>query len=184
VEHNGQVYGPIAPMLEQGKVLAATITGNRGPIFQGWTPAAKLKIMGVDAFSAGEFQEREGTEVVRHEDPAMGVYKKLLVRDNRLAGVVLVGDASDSNRYMEWLRHNSDLVLRRRNLLFPEPEPDRGRSRAELPDSETVCGCMGVSKGAIIQTVHQRGINTLPQLEEATRASTGCGSCTAATTVR
>jgi nitrite reductase (NADH) large subunit len=180
VEHNGQVYGLIAPLLEQGKVLAATITGNRGPMFQGWTPAAKLKIMGVDVFSAGEFQEREGTEVVRYEDPAMGVYKKLLVRDNRLTGVVLVGDASDSNRYMEWLRHNSDLVLRRRNLLFPEPEPDRGSSIAELPDAETVCGCMGVSKGAIIQAIHQRGINTLPQLKEATRASTGCGSCTAA----
>ena len=71
VEHNGQVYGLVAPLLEQGKVLAATITGNKGPLFQGWKPAAKLKIMGVDVFSAGEFQENDGVEAVRYEDPAL-----------------------------------------------------------------------------------------------------------------
>ncbi|HXI44148.1 MAG TPA: nitrite reductase large subunit NirB [Bryobacteraceae bacterium] len=178
VEHNGQVYGLVAPLLEQGKVLAATITGNKGPLFQGWKPAAKLKIMGVDVFSAGEFQENDGVEAVRYEDQALGVYKKLLLRGNRLAGVVLVGDASDSNRYMDWLRNDADLVMRRRNLLFPESEEDRGASVAEVADSETICGCMGVSKGAIIGAVHEKGIRTLAQLKECTRASTGCGSCT------
>jgi nitrite reductase (NADH) large subunit len=177
VEHNGQVYGLVAPLFEQGKVLAATITGNKGPVFQGWKPAAKLKIMGVDVFSAGDFSESEGTEVVRYEDSTLGIYKKLLVRDNRLAGVVLVGDAADSNRYMDWLRNDTDLAMRRRNLLFPEPEPDRGESVAEMEDSVTVCGCTGVSKGAIIQAIHQKGVRTLAQLKESTRASTGCGSC-------
>jgi nitrite reductase [NAD(P)H] large subunit len=177
VEHNGQVYGLVAPLFEQGKVLAATITGNKGPVFQGWKPAAKLKIMGVDVFSAGDFAESEGTEVVRYEDATLGIYKKLLVRDNRLAGVVLVGDAADSNRYMDWLRNDTDLAMRRRNLLFPEPEPDRGESIAEMEDSVTVCGCTGVTKGAIIQAIHQKGVRTLAQLKESTRASTGCGSC-------
>ena len=177
-EHNGVVYGLVAPLLDQGKVLAATITGNRGPVFQGWTPAAKLKIMGVDVFSAGEFEEKPDMEVVRYEDPGIGVYKKLLVRDNRLIGVVLVGEAADSNRYMEWLRQSTDLTMRRRNLLFPEPEPDHGTSVAEMSDAETVCGCMGVTKGAIIDAIHSRGVNTMAQLKECTRASTGCGSCT------
>jgi nitrite reductase (NADH) large subunit len=177
VEHNGQVYGLVAPLFEQGKVLAATITGNKGPVFQGWKPAAKLKIMGVDVFSAGDFAETEGTEVVRYEDATLGIYKKLLVRDNRLAGVVLVGDAADSNRYMDWLRNDTDLAMRRRNLLFPEPEPDRGESIAEMEDSVTVCGCTGVTKGSIIQAIHQKGVRTLAQLKESTRASTGCGSC-------
>jgi nitrite reductase (NADH) large subunit len=67
VEHRGQVYGLVAPLFEQGKVLAATITGNKGPVFQSWKPAAKLKIMGVDVFSAGTFEEGDGTEVVRYE---------------------------------------------------------------------------------------------------------------------
>src|SRR5215472_10062578 len=119
-EHRGLVYGLVAPLFEQGKVLAATLTGNKGPSFTGWKPAAKLKIMGVEVFSAGEFEEREGTEVVRYEDAALGVYKKILVRHNRLAGVVLVGDASDSNRYMDWLRNDTDLIIHRRNLLFPQ----------------------------------------------------------------
>ena len=178
VEHKGRIYGLVAPLFEQGKVLAATITGNRGPTFTGWKPAAKLKIMGVDVFSAGEFEEREGTEVVRYEDATLGVYKKILVRENRLAGVVLVGDAADSNRYMDWLRNDKDLILHRRNLLFPEAEPDRGESVAEMADSETVCGCTGVSKGTVIHAIHHRGVRTLAQLKETTRASTGCGSCT------
>jgi nitrite reductase (NADH) large subunit len=180
VEHRGQVYGLVAPLFEQGKVLAATITGNKGPTFEGWKPAAKLKIMGVDVFSAGEVQESEDAHAVRYEDPAMGVYKKLIIRDNRLAGVVLVGDAADSGRYMEWLRTNADLLVRRRNLLFPEAVADHGQSIADMPDAETVCGCMGVTKGEIIATIHEQGVNTMAQLKECTRASTGCGSCAGA----
>jgi nitrite reductase (NADH) large subunit len=179
VEHNDEIFGLVAPLFEQGKVLAATISGNRGPVFTGWKPAAKLKIMGVDVFSAGNFEESPDVEVVRYEDAAMGVYKKLLVRNNRLTGVILVGDASDSNRYMEWLRHDADLVMHRRNLLFPEPVADHGEGVAEIADSETVCGCLGVSKGQIISAIHEKGINTMAQLKECTRASTGCGSCAA-----
>jgi nitrite reductase (NADH) large subunit len=176
-EHRGETFGLVAPLFDQGKVLAATITGNRGPTFEGWAPAAKLKVMGVEVFSAGEFLEKPGSDVVRYEDPASGVYKKLLVRDNKLAGCVLVGDTSDSNRYMDWLRSSTDLEVRRRNLLFPEPVADHGSSIAEIPDSETVCGCMGVSKGKIIHAIHEKGIRTMAQLKECTRASTGCGSC-------
>jgi nitrite reductase (NADH) large subunit len=181
VEHRGQVYGLVAPLLEQGKVLAATITGNKGPTFEGWTAAAKLKVMGVEVFSAGDVQEQEdnGSHSVRYEDPALGIYKKLTIRDNRLTGVVLVGDAGDSGRYMEWLRTNADLVVRRRNLLFPEPVADNGEGVAEMSDGETVCGCMGVTKAQIIAAIHEKGVNTMAQLKERTKASTGCGSCTA-----
>ncbi len=176
-EHRGEVFGLVAPLFEQGKVLAATITDNRGTGFEGWAPAAKLKVMGVEVFSAGEFLETPGADVVRYEDPASGVYKKLLVRDNKLAGCVLVGDTADSNRYMDWLRTGASLEVRRRNLLFPEPVEDKGSSIAEIPDSETVCGCLGVTKGKIITAIHEQGIQTMAQLKECTRASTGCGSC-------
>ena len=178
-EHRGQTFGLIAPLLEQGKVLAATITGNRGPVFSGSVPAAKLKIMGVDIFSAGAIDDSQpGMEVVRYEDPAEGVYKKLLVKDNRLHGIVLVGDASDEHRYMDWLRKGADLEKQRRHLLFPPPSEDPGLDVAQMSDTETVCGCVGVTKGEIIHAIHERGVNTLSQLKECTRASTGCGSCT------
>src|SRR5256885_10653178 len=66
VEHNGTCYGLVAPLFEQGKVLAATITGNRGPVYGGTNQAAKLKIMGVDVFSAGNFSEKgPGAAAVR-----------------------------------------------------------------------------------------------------------------------
>jgi nitrite reductase (NADH) large subunit len=176
-EHRGEIFGLVAPLFEQGKVLAAAITGNREAKFEGWKPAAKLKVMGVDVFSAGEYLDSPGTDVVRYEDAGTGTYKKLLVRANQLVGCILVGDVDDSNRYMEWLRSGTDLVVRRRSLLFPEPVADKGSSIAEMPDSETVCGCMGVTKGNIITAIHDKGISTMAQLKECTRASTGCGSC-------
>jgi nitrite reductase (NADH) large subunit len=100
VEHRGICYGPVAPLFEQGKVLAATITGHRGPDYTGTVPASKLKIVGVDVFSAGEIDD-DGAEPVRYEDPSLGVYKKVAVREGKLAGVILVGDLSDSHKYME-----------------------------------------------------------------------------------
>src|SRR5438477_3804410 len=151
VQHNGVCYGLVAPLIEQGKVLAATITGNKGPRYEGSVTAAKLKIMGVDVFSAGDFSEKApGTDVVRYEDAALGVYKKLTLRDGKLSGAILVGDTSDSHRYMEWLRTQEDLTPLRRQLLFPDPSEDAGLDVAEMPDTKVVCGCIGVTKGAII----------------------------------
>jgi nitrite reductase (NADH) large subunit len=177
VEHRGVCYGLVAPLFEQGRVLAATITGHRGPAYTGTVPAAKLKIVGTDVFSAGEING-DDDEPVRYEDPALGVYKKVALRGGRLAGVILVGDTSDSHRYMEWLRTGADLADRRRHLLFPPPAADAGLDVAEMAESATICGCVGVTKGAIIQAIHERGVSTLSQLKESTRASTGCGSCT------
>ncbi|PYR88321.1 MAG: nitrite reductase large subunit [Acidobacteria bacterium] len=177
-EHNGICYGLVAPLFEQGKVLAGTIAGNPGPRYAGSVQAAKLKIMGVDVFSAGAWEEAPGVEPVRYEDPGLGVYKKLSLRDGKLAGVILVGDAGDSHRYMDWLRSGANLDRARRHLLCPPPSEDAGLDVAEMPESAIVCGCIGVTKGTIIHAIHHRGVNTLSQLKEVTRASTGCGSCT------
>jgi nitrite reductase (NADH) large subunit len=178
VEHDGVCYGLVAPLIEQGKVLAATITGNKGPVYSGSIQAAKLKIMGVDVFSAGAWADADDAEPVRFEDRALGVYKKLVLRGAKLAGVILVGDTSDSHRYMDWLRSDADLSTTRRHLLFPPPAADGGLDIAQMAETATVCGCVGVTKGAIIQAIHEKGVNTLSQLKDATRASTGCGSCT------
>ncbi len=178
VEHNGICYGLVAPLIEQGKVLAATITGNKGPAYSGSVQAAKLKIVGIDVFSAGHWADAADAEAVRYDDPALGVYKKLVLRQGKLSGVILVGDTSDSHRYMDWLRADVDLTAQRRHLLFPPPTSDSGLDIAAMAESATICGCVGVTKGAIIQSIHEKGVNTLSQLKEATRASTGCGSCT------
>ena len=177
VEHRGICYGLVAPLIEQGKVLAATLTGNKGPTYTGTVLAAKLKIMGVDVFSAGDWSEQHA-DPVRFEDRALGIYKKLTIRDGKLVGAILVGDTSDSHRYMDWLRSGADLAEKRAHLLFPPPASDGGLDLAEMSDATTICGCVGVTKGAIIQAIHEKGVCTLSQLKETTRASTGCGSCT------
>ncbi|HEX7895530.1 MAG TPA: FAD-dependent oxidoreductase, partial [Terriglobales bacterium] len=178
VQHRGICYGLVAPLIEQGKVLAATITGNKGPTYEGTVLGTKLKIMGVDVFSAGEINDKvDGSEVIRYEDPSLGIYKKLTLKNNKLSGVILVGETRDSHNYMEWLRSQNDLSTMRRQLLFPDSSADTGLDVAQMSDSETICGCMGVSKGAIIQAIHKQGVCTMAQLKEHTRASTGCGSC-------
>src|SRR5579863_10063352 len=150
-EHRGQTFGLVAPLYDQARVLAATITENRGSGFSATAPAAKLKIMGVDIFSAGSIDEKEpGVEAIRYEDPALGAYKKLLIKNNRLHGMILVGDIEDEHVYMDWMRSGTDLAPMRRQLLFP-PARDLGLEVADMPDSETICGCNGVRKGDIIQ---------------------------------
>src|SRR3990170_2760897 len=88
VEHNGVCYGLIAPLIEQARVLAATIAGHKGATYTGSIPAAKLKIMGVDVFSAGDWADAPDAEAVRYEDPSLGIYKKLVVRGGRLSGAI------------------------------------------------------------------------------------------------
>lgn len=178
VEHRGTCYGLVAPLMDQGKVLAAAITGNKGTGFESSVPATKLKIMGVEVFSAGQWDESSGGgEVVRFEDPSLGIYKKLVVKDGVLQGFILVGDTEDSPKYLDWLRSAKDLTDKRKHLLFPPPSEDKGADIAAMSDSETVCGCMGVTKGTIVHAIQEKGICTLAQLKEATKASTGCGSC-------
>src|ERR1051326_8928981 len=135
--------------------------------------------MGVDIVSGGSIDEAEpGVETVRYEDPSLGTYKKLLLKENRLHGMILVGDIEDEHLYMEWMRSGADLTAHRRQILFPPRDADPGREVADMPDTETVCGCNGVRKGDIIQAIHAHGLTTLAGLKQRTRASTSCGSCT------
>jgi nitrite reductase (NADH) large subunit len=177
-EHRGVLYGLVAPLYEQAKVLAARIAGRDSAPFTGARLSTRLKLMGVDVFSAGNLDENQpGVETVRYEDQSLGIYRKVLIKDNQLFGVILIGDMSGEARYKSWLRTGEDVSAHRKHLLFPPPEEDKGADIASMPDGETVCGCMGVSKGAIIEAVHKFGISTLAQLKERTRACSGCGTC-------
>ncbi len=171
-EHRGQTFGLVAPLYEQGRVLARVLTGDRSEAFTGAAPAARLKIAGVEIFSAGSIDETTpGVEVLRLEDPAAGVYKKILLKDGRLHGVILVGDTSDETAYTEWLRKGTDLSGMRKQVLFPPHDPDPGLEVAEMADNDIVCGCNGVRKGAIIAAIHQHGIRTLVELKKTHQSS-------------
>ena len=178
-EHRGQTFGLVAPLFDQGRVLASAITGNAGPAFTGASPAAKLKIMGVDIFSAGSIDESEpGVETVSYEDPALGTYKKLLLKDNRLHGMILVGDIEDEHLYMEWMRSGTDLTPHRRQISVPAARRRSGQGSGRHAGQRDRLRLQRRSQrrhhpGDSRPRHHHAG-----ELKERTRASTSCGSCT------
>ncbi|MBI3313030.1 MAG: NAD(P)/FAD-dependent oxidoreductase [Candidatus Omnitrophica bacterium] len=179
VEHQGKVYGLVAPLYDQGKVLAATITGDRGPVYEGSVLATKLKVMGIELFSAGDFKAAESDkEVVCFQDHGLGIYKKIVIHQDRVVGTILIGDASDANRLLEMMRSKERIGDKRKNLLFSGPiaigAPSDVMSR---PDTDTICGCIGVSKGQIITAIQQKGLKTVSDVKACTKASSGCGTC-------
>jgi nitrite reductase (NADH) large subunit len=180
VEHREKVYGLVAPLWEQGKVLAATMTGEKGPIYEGSTPATKLKVMGIELFSAGDFRSEEpGKEVVAYQDHAFGIYKKLVVHQERVVGAILIGDSSDANRFLEMIRRKDPVGEKRHRLLFDVPPavPGSPTDVMSRPDSDTICGCIGVSKGQIIAACRDGGLKTVSEVKTCTKASSGCGTC-------
>ncbi len=180
VEHREKVYGLVAPLYEQGKVLAATLTGDKGPVYEGSTLATKLKVMGIELFSAGDYKAEEpDKEVISYQDHAFGVYKKVVVYRERLVGTILIGDASDANRFLEMIRKQEPVGEKRHRLLFDTPPAVAGSPTDVMsrPDSDTICGCIGVSKGQIVSAIRENGLKTVSAVKACTKASSGCGTC-------
>ncbi|MBK8870657.1 MAG: nitrite reductase large subunit NirB [Elusimicrobia bacterium] len=178
VEHRGVCYGLVAPLYDQGRVLAAAITGEKGPPYEGSTPASKLKVMGIELFSAGIVRPvAENTDSVTYEDHLDGVYKKVLLENNRIVGTLLIGDAKDANRFLERMR-KKEIIGRKHNLLF-EPPVSLGSAEDVMSrsDSETLCGCVGVTKGTIIEAVREKQCKSVSDVKACTRATSGCGTC-------
>ncbi len=180
VEHREKVYGLVAPLYEQGKVLAATITGEKGPVYEGSTLATKLKVMGIELFSAGDFRAEEpDKEVIAYQDHAFGVYKKVVVHQERVVGTILIGDASDANRFLEMMRKKEPVGEKRHRLLFDVPPavPGSPSDVMSRPDTDTICGCIGVTKGQIVTAIRENGLKTVSAVKACTKASSGCGTC-------
>ncbi len=180
VEHRGKVYGLVAPLYDQGKVLAATITGDKGPAYEGSVLATKLKVMGIELFSAGDFKAAEpDKEVMAYQDHAFGIYKKVVIHQDQVVGTILIGDASDANRFLEMMRKKELVSDKRQGLLFDQPPAISGSPSDVMsrPDTDTICGCIGVSKGQIVQAIRDHGLKTVSQVKGCTKASSGCGTC-------
>ena len=178
-EHRGQVYGLVAPLWEQTKVLAERLTGRRpGAVYAGSKVSTKLKVAGVELAVMG-LKDVEGPddELVTYSEPGRGVYKKLVVRDGRLAGAIVLGDAGTAPSLLQLFDRATPLPEDRSDLLFPRAGGDGEVDAAGLPDDAQVCNCNGVSKGRISSAV-RAGCRTLKSVCETTRAGTGCGSCT------
>jgi nitrite reductase (NADH) large subunit len=177
-QHEGKVYGLVAPIYEQCKALAdhlAVADPHGTGAYRGSVVATKLKVMGVNVAGAGLRDEAEGDEVVRYEDFASGVYKKLIIRNGRLAGVMLVGEIDSYSSLMARMQAKDPLPARRHELLFG-PSGAHEISLADLPDDHPICDCNGISKGAVVNAI-RHGCCTVAAVGARTRAGTGCGSC-------
>jgi nitrite reductase (NADH) large subunit len=177
-QHRGQVYGLVAPLWEQAKVLADHLTGtNPRAAYRGSRTATKLKVAGVDVAAMGITEpEREDDEFVVFAEPTRGVYKTVIIRDDRLVGATLLGDVAKVGFLMQAFDRGLPLPQERVRLLFDLGGPPAQVSAAELDDAAAVCNCNGVSKGQLVAAVHS-GVRTLGGVMDATRAGKGCGSC-------
>ncbi len=177
-QHRGRVYGLVAPLWEQAKVFADHITGfNRNAQYHGSKLATKLKVMGVELASMGITEAAdENDEIIQFSEPKKGTYKKLIVRDGRLVGGILMGDIAKAAYLMQAYDRDSALPEERLSLLFDLGTPPQRVTLDEMPVDAQICNCNGVSKGAIGDCVAS-GRRSAKAVTDATRAGLGCGSC-------
>ncbi|MDO9165436.1 MAG: nitrite reductase large subunit NirB, partial [Rhodoferax sp.] len=181
--HRGIAYGLVAPLFEQAKVAANHLAQFGIGRYVGSLTSTKLKVTGIDLFSAGDFLGGEGTEELVMSDPYGGVYKKLVIKDDKLVGACLYGDTVDGSWYFKLLRDGRSVSDIRDKLMFGESNigdaGHEGHNRAaSMPDSAEVCGCNGVTKGTICKAIKEKGLFTLDEVRKHTKASASCGSCT------
>uniref|UniRef100_UPI0035B431D4 nitrite reductase large subunit NirB n=1 Tax=Ferrovibrio sp. TaxID=1917215 RepID=UPI0035B431D4 len=182
VEHRGATYGLVAPLYEMAGVLARTLV-DEPAAYNGSVTATKLKVTGINLFSAGDFAEAKDREEIVLRDAARGVYKRLVLKDNRIIGTVLYGDVEDGAWFFQLLREGADIAEMRETLIFGQGYAggsplDPMAAVAALPDEAEICGCNGVCKGKITGAITANGLTTLEEVRAITKASASCGSCT------
>ncbi|MFT6090934.1 nitrite reductase large subunit NirB [Sulfitobacter sp.] len=181
VEHDGAIFGLVAPLYDQAKVVAKTLLGEDAAFVQKEL-STKLKVTGCDLFSAGDFAEGEGREDIVFRDPARGVYRRLVIEGNCIIGAVMYGDTADSNWFFGLIRDKTDIADMRDTLIFGPAYQGGGASDpllavAALPRDAEICGCNGICKGQIEDAI-AAGSTDLAAIRATTKASGSCGTCT------
>ena len=188
--HRGIAYGLVAPLFEQGKVCATHLAQFGIGRYLGSQTSTKLKVTGIDLFSAGNFTgassgrpEDADCEEIVMSDPFGGVYKKLVIQNDRLVGACLYGDTVDGSWYFKLLREGKSINEIRDKLMFGESNIGTAghagqNSAVAMADDAEVCGCNGVAKGTICRAIKEKGLFTLEDVRKHTKASASCGSCT------
>ena len=183
VQHRGATYGLVAPLFEQAKVCANHLGQIGTGRYEGSVTSTKLKVSGIDLFSVGDFQGGDNSEELLLQDSSRGVYKKIVIQENRIIGSVLFGDTLDGSWYFQLMRDEVDISDMREQLLFGQAHiGDSGHGvgdqLAAMPDDAEICGCNGVTKGDVVKAITTKGLFTLEDVRTHTKASASCGSCT------
>jgi len=182
VQHRGACYGLVAPLWEMCHALADKLTGDPTG-YQGSVTSTKLKVSGIDVFSAGDFSGSDGSEDIVMRDAARGIYKRVVVQDSKVIGAVLYGDTADGNWYFDLLKKGDDISDIREALIFGQAfasggaRLDPNAAVAALSDDAEICGCNGVSKGKVVACINA-GAHSVDTVRSTCKASASCGSCT------
>ena len=182
VEHRDQCYGLVAPLYEMAEVIADNLLEGTSE-YKGSVTATKLKVTGIDLYSAGDFAEGDDREEIVLRDASGGIYKRLVIKDNKIIGAVLYGDTADGPWFFDLLKKGTDISEMRETLIFGQSyqggEPlDPLAAVAALPDDAEICGCNGVCKSKITGKITELGLTTLDDVRAHTKASSSCGTCT------
>jgi len=183
VQHRGICYGLVAPLFEQAKVAANHLAEFGIARYEGSVTSTMLKVTGIDLFSAGDFLGDDDTEEMVFQDVASGVYKKIVLKDNKIAGCAMYGDTIDGTWYLQMMKDGTDVSDFRHTILFGQAHlGDAGHGDdtrvAAMPDTAEICGCNGVCKGDIVNAISEKKLFTLDDVRAHTKASSSCGSCT------
>jgi len=181
-EHRGIAYGLVAPLFEQAKTLAHMITGQGLKTYEGSVVSTKLKISGVDVFSAGDFMGTPGADIIELMDKVGGLYKKIVLEDDKIKGVVMFGDTADGPTFFQWMQDGKDVSEQRSTMLFSASGlGDSGHSGVDLAaamaDETIVCGCNGITKKIIVDSIVKGGLTTRKAITACTKAAGSCGGC-------
>ena len=183
VQHRAHTYGLVAPLFEQAKVCANHLAQYGIGRYEGTVTSTKLKVTGIELFSAGDIVGNDQTEELLFMDASGGNYKKIIIKDNQIKGAVLYGNTLDGSWYFQMMKDGTDISAFRDTLLFGEAHlGDAGHNPetrvANMPDDAEICGCNGVCKGDIVKAISEKKLFTLEDVQAHTKASSSCGSCT------
>ncbi|NHN32055.1 nitrite reductase large subunit NirB [Paenibacillus agricola] len=175
--HRGVAYGLVAPLYEQGAVLAKHLADVETGPYEGSLVYTKLKVAGVDVFSGGKFMEAEGTKTIRVHDEFSGIYKKVVIKDNKIVGAVLFGDTADGTRLMQMIRSGTDIATMEKTSILKDSSDKADAGIGEMSDDTIICGCNGVTKGTICSAIRDQGLTSIDEVKNCTTASRSCGGC-------
>ena len=179
VEHRGALFGLVAPLWDMAKVVGDRISEVAKTEYVPAVSGTRLKVTGIDMFSAGDFTGDETTDDIVFRDAARGVHRKLVIRGEKLIGAVLYGDAQDASWYFDLIRNETAIGDIRDLLVFgPAAAGVSTGGVGSLPDTAEICGCNGVSKGRILTAIAEHKLTSVDEVRARTKASASCGSCT------
>lgn len=182
-EHNDTVFGLVAPLYDMAAVAAKHLAGPSKAAFAPSETPTKLKVTGINLYSVGDFSDGPDREEIVLRDATKGVYKRVILKDNRVIGAVLYGEVSDGAWYYDMMKTGLDVSDMRETLIFGQANQGGGAfdpvaAVAALSDDAEICGCNGICKGKIVGTIKALGLTTLNEVRAHTKASASCGTCT------